>query len=203
MDNCNLFGGIYYVNLDKRIDRKAEVEAEFEKIGMTAKRFQAIEKNPGIIGCGYSHLTIIKEAKSLGLKNVLIFEDDFEFLVDKETFWNLINSFFSSNEPYDVLMLSHGSTEAKPYNDIIQKIYSAQTTSGYIVNECFYDRLIKVWEENIVLLEKTMRHWDYSLDQCWKKLQGDNSNWYSFNVRIGKQRASYSDLGLGWMDYGV
>ena len=191
----NNFGGIYYINLDRRTDRRTEIEAEFAKMDISGVRFSAIATRPGIIGCGLSHLTILKEAREKKLKNVLIFEDDFEFLVDKWAFWGQIKEFYEMNIEYDVLMLSYMLNKATKVNDLIQRVYDVQTTSGYIVNASMYDRLIDLYEENFPLLESTGKHWIYAIDQIWKKLQGDASNWYAFNTRIGKQRPSMCDNG--------
>jgi GR25 family glycosyltransferase involved in LPS biosynthesis len=157
----------------------------------------------GIVGCGYSHLAVLKAARSLGLKNVLILEDDFEFLVSKSDFQKALSDFFALDIHYDVLMLSYNIQRAQPFNGIVQRVYEAQTASGYIVNSAFYDRLIDLYETHIPLLEQTGMHWIHANDQIWKQLQGDASAWYAFNTRLGRQRASYSDNSLQFMDYGV
>ena len=80
-------GGAFYINLDERKDRRAEFEGEMEKLGISCERFPAIKRSMGMAGCGYSHLAVLKEARSRGYTSVLIFEDDFESIVDKATFW--------------------------------------------------------------------------------------------------------------------
>ena len=58
--------------------------SRFEKLGISdrVERFSGIvpDSGPGRLGCILSHVTIIRQAKTLGLKNVLVFEDDIEFL---------------------------------------------------------------------------------------------------------------------------
>jgi hypothetical protein len=44
-------------------------------------------------------------------------------------------------------------------------------------------------------------HWVYLLDQYWKSLQPTNE-WYAFKTRIGIQRAGFSDLAGGFVEYG-
>ena len=193
--------GVFYINLDKRDDRNAEVLLEFDKVGLAVERFSGIEMKPGIVGCGYSHLAVLKLARERGYKNVLIFEDDFEFLVSKSEFWKQINQFFSSNVDYDVLMLSYNLEKSAPVNDIFFKVLAATTASAYIVNSCFYDELITLYEKNMPLLLATGQHWIYANDQIWKSLQ-PLRKWYGFCVRIGKQRRSYSDNSLQIMDFG-
>lgn len=198
----DLLGGVFFINLAKRADRRVLIEGELEKMDIEAERFEGIERSPGIVGCGYSHLSVLKEARDRGYKNVLIFEDDFEFIVDKETFWNEIRSFFRSGVEYDVIMLSYNIEKAESFNDQLHKIIAMTTASGYIVNSNFLDTLIELYETNLPLLEQTGKHWLYANDQVWKQLQ-PQSRWFAFKKRLGRQRGSYSDNSLQWMDYGV
>ena len=192
MVNNQLFGGVYYINLEHRIDRKDECEKELDNVNIIYERFNAIKHDVGIIGCGLSHLAVLQKAKELNLKNVLIFEDDFTFLVDKNIFWEEMNKFFSSNIDYDVLFLSYNLIESQPYNEQLFKVLSSQSASGYIVNNKYFDKLISLMKEGNILLQHTEQHWNYANDQYWKKLQPVD-NWYGFNIRMGKQRKSYSD----------
>ena len=84
MNPFDFFEEIYVINLDTRTDRWEHAQKEFEKVGILdrVKRYSAIKHQDGRIGLILSNLDIIKDAKKRNLKNVLIFEDDFEFLVD-------------------------------------------------------------------------------------------------------------------------
>ena len=77
---------IFYINLEKRTDRREQIEMELKKMEITAERFVGIPFEPGIVGCGKSHLEVLKLAKDRKYKNVLILEDDFTFLVDRKNF---------------------------------------------------------------------------------------------------------------------
>ena len=188
---------IYYINLDKRVDRKEEIEGELKRMNLEAERYSAIyTPNSGIVGCGYSHLNVLKMARDLQLKNVLILEDDFVFLVDRETLDREIKQFFESDlgKDFDVLMIAYiiqGEREV-PGHPNVKKVLNGQTASGYIVHETFYDKIIELYEWAIPLLEQTREHWNYANDHCWKILQ-PRSNWYAFTERCGKQRPGYSD----------
>ena len=86
LDNpFNFFDAIYCINLDSATDRWQSVMARFEALGIASRirRFPAIPtpSNPHI-GCGLSHRAIVEEAQRLGLKNVLVFEDDVVFTGD-------------------------------------------------------------------------------------------------------------------------
>ena len=191
--NNELFGGVFYINLDHRKDRRNQIESELNKMNLKYNRFNAIKHKIGIIGCGLSHLNLLKEAKKRNLKNILIFEDDFQFIVDKKTFWEKMNNFFNKNIDYDVLLIGYNMKNSEPYDDELLKVLNSQTTSAYLVNNKFYDTLIENWEEGNKLLEETNDREKYSLDIYWKRLQ-PNNNWYAFKQRLGIQRESYSDI---------
>lgn len=84
MNAFDFFDGIYCINLDERTDRWKHAQEEFKKAGILDKviRFSAIRDVDGRLGVIKSNLAIIKIAKEKKLKNVLIFEDDVEFIVD-------------------------------------------------------------------------------------------------------------------------
>lgn len=186
---------IVYINLDKRTDRREEIENELKKYELEAERYSAIyTPHSGIVGCGYSHLNTLRLAKERGYKNVLILEDDFEFVVSKEEFEDSLNKLFDSKIPFDVCMLSYIVQRGEPIPEypFVGKVLDGQTASGYIVNQHYYDTLIALYEWAIPLLDKTNEHWNYANDMVWKRLQ-PKDNWIYFLNRIGKQRDGYSD----------
>ena len=193
---------VVYINLDYRLDRRVEIEGELNKIGLPSTRFPAIATPGfGILGCGYSHLEVLKQARTDGLKNVLIFEDDFQFLVSKPEFvFQLRRLFEDDTVEFDVCMLSYNLIRHEPGpKEYLNKALEVQTASGYIVNHTMFNSLIELYEFSFQLLESTREHWIYANDQIWKKLQKD-SKWYCFKTRLGKQRPSYSDNGQSWAE---
>jgi len=97
---------IIFINLEKRKDRLLEIENELDKFNLEYERFNAIEHECGIVGCGFSHLAVLKIAKEKNYKNILILEDDFTFIVTKEEFEMELNRFFNNVSEYDVCMIS-------------------------------------------------------------------------------------------------
>lgn len=181
----------FYINLDHRTDRRAEVEKEFEEKGLAVERFTATQYNPGAIGCNLSHIGVLTTARGRGYDAVMIFEDDFQFLISKAEWDDLIAKLPSS---YDVVMLSYNLVASTPHDETFHRVQEVQTTSGYIVHSRFYDRLISRWEEGARLfMSNPGLDWVYILDQYWKPLQAD-SEWFAYKVRIGKQRPSFSDI---------
>jgi GR25 family glycosyltransferase involved in LPS biosynthesis len=195
---------IFYINLDKRTDRRYEIEQELKKMELPYERFPAIHNSNGIVGCGYSHLAVLKLARDRGYKNVLIFEDDFTFLVEKPELEMYLEKVFNSFNEFDVCFLSYGCNNFQdiPRNAFIKRVLDAQTASGYIVNEKYYSKLIDLYEICIPLLEETGQHWNYANDMCWKPLQKQDM-WVCFDKRLGKQRPSYSDNVGAFTDHGV
>jgi glycosyl transferase family 25 len=187
---------IIYINLNKRIDRREQIEKELNDFGLSYERFEAIEvPDFGCLGCGKSHLQVLKIAKERNYENILILEDDFTFLVSKEEFEKQLEDFFNLQMEYDVCFVSYNLRRYEPLeNNIVNKALEVQTTSGYIVHKKYYDTLIELYEYAMPLLEQTHAHWIYANDQIWKQLQ-EKDNWFYFITRIGKQCDGYSDIG--------
>lgn len=194
----------FFINLEKRADRRALIEEQLKDLSLSAERFEATQTDPGIVGCGLSHLAVMKIAKERAVKNVLILEDDFEFLVDRKELDAALNQFFDDECEYDVCMLQGGDIryedtgEKFPY---MRKIASASNAAAYIVNGPYLETLINLFEWGMPLLESTGQHWVYANDQLWQRLQ-KTDNWFVFEPRLGKQRSGYSDNNKAFADYG-
>ena len=87
---------IIFINLEKRQDRLLEIKNELDTFNLQYERFNAIENECGIVGCGYSHLAVLKIAKERNYKNILILEDDFYFVVSKDEFERNLRLFFEN-----------------------------------------------------------------------------------------------------------
>lgn len=191
----------FYINLDSRTDRREQFEVECQRMGIHVERFPAIvHPKGGCLGCTASHLQVVKNARERGDPYVMVFEDDFEFLVSKEEFENVLASL---PEDYDVVMFGYNLLCGEEYNSSFGRTLEAQAGSGYIVRQKAYDRLIARWEEGLSLFEQNpTHHWLYICDQYWKPLQRE-MRWYHTIHRVGKQRKSWSDLGNAIVEYGV
>lgn len=194
---------IIYINLDKRTDRLEQIQSELKVFNLEekAERFSAIYHPFGIVGCGKSHLSVLKLAKERKYKNVLILEDDFYFVVSKDEFETYLQLFFTNVKEYDVCMFSYNANKSEPSKyTFLLRLLDGQTASGYLVNEKYYDTLINLYEKAIPLLESTGQHWIYANDQIWKQLQVVDT-WYCFTNRLGKQRHGFSDNSQCYREY--
>lgn len=155
------FDEIYLINLDSRKDRLEKAMASFSKLGIEHRviRFPGIvpESGTGALGCLMSHVAIIEQAKTKGLKNVLIFEDDVQFLniesiapaIEQlgEKKWALYYMGYNSHSPLNsvsknLLKLTKCySAHAIAYNSIIFDYISCEAKKKKI-------NIIDVWLAN-------------------------------------------------------
>jgi glycosyl transferase family 25 len=194
MKNIQDIKNIFYINLNTRPDRKSYFEKEITKIGINAKRFEAIKHACGAVGCSMSHLTLLKLAKQEKMDHILIMEDDIMFL-NPEVFINSLNTFLSNNINFDVLLISGNNMgEYTKIDDTCVKITKCQTTTGYLVKSHYYDRLIKNIEDGINnLLKNFNRLNDFAIDQHWHYLQLLDQ-WYLLIPLTVTQKPDYSNI---------
>ena len=201
----------FYINLDRRQDRKRDFENEFLKFDMPIPERYSAHSNfeNGCLGCTLSHLNVLKLARARKMDYVILFEDDFQFVASKEEYVKILNNL---PPDFDVVMLSHNVIQkGNDYNSLFGFCKEVQTASGYIVHSRFYDALIERVEEGFHLFldcfEKGLYpigadFFPYINDQYWKKLQPE-SKWYYCLKRVGIQRSSYSDNFKQFVDYKV
>ena len=196
----NNIGHIFYINLDKRTDRKELFEAELINYELTAERFAGIYYPPplGFVGCAKSHLQVLELAKLRKYKNVLICEDDFYFTEPKHVVENCLHRLFTTKPNFDVCFLAQNLRSGTIDIDdpLFTRVIFSASASGYIVNEHYYDKLIDLYKFSVPKLEETGAHWLYANDAVWRSLQ-ETDNWYCFTTCLGKQRDSISDTGNG------
>jgi len=87
------FDGAFYLNLDKNLDRRQHAEAELKKLGLEnfVKRFAGFEDHKkewktGHLATSLGSKAVVSYARTYGYKNVLFFQDDFEFVSSGKTY---------------------------------------------------------------------------------------------------------------------
>ena len=189
----DFFPLIYCINLDGRPDRWEKAQEEFKKVGIeNVQRFSAIKENPPWLGCYSSHLEILTEAELLQ-KNVLIFEDDVEFInFDK---FDMESALDEMNKYYWWDMLYFGGNILKPFykaSNYWARLRHCQSTHAYGVNWKFIPRL---------------RDWIYSntpaiLDVIYANTIVPNRNCFiTIPSMLAIQRTDYSDIEGRAMSY--
>ena len=100
---------IYWINLDRRTDRRAAMELQFERFGIKDQqhhRIRAKEPNDGTtaeIACMKSHFEAIRRAYSDGHDAALILEDDVVFFPEK----GIPDEFPLPLEDFDIVQLHY------------------------------------------------------------------------------------------------
>lgn len=199
------FDRIYYVNLDKRPDRKYELLRELRKMNVPADRVQRVSgviDKFGALGCSKAHLNALLDCKARGLSNCLVLEDDFVFKFGKEHTYSQLNKFWDLGVQWDLLMLSSFTRQfEKTSLDFLIHVTEGQTTGGYAVNGHFLDKLIENVSQGIQYLETLDKpDVDHCIDAYWKQLQ-PSSKWYTFRPVMGHQRDAYSDIEERFVSY--
>lgn len=187
---------IFYINLEHRVDRKEHVESQLSKIGFNNfERFNAIKMENGAVGCSMSHLKLLQQALKSGLDHILIVEDDIEFL-DPDLFKTQLDLFLKNRgSKWDVVLLA--GNNMPPYETIDEtcvKVTRCQTTTGYLVNGHYIEKLlnnVKMGLSN--LLREPRNHAQYAIDKHWFALQSVD-NWFIITPLTVVQREDYSDI---------
>ena len=196
---------IFYINLDKRLDRNEQIKNELVKAGVDldrdVERYPAIyDSKNGHIGCAKSHRNIMDIVIERGYERVLVFEDDFIF-TDYEAI-SKVNTFLNKfGNNWDVLQLSIGykiliDLDQANYDfDVsnVSRVEFGTAPSGYMVNKSIFKALRDKIDEAVKLMEKEAEEYNdrrfetkYAFDQHWGDLQ-KVSKWYVFQPVLGDQ----------------
>lgn len=199
---------ILYINLDHRTDRKEHLLTELQKWGAPPSiihRISAIQRTPGSLGCGLSHIKALTEALSHSeWKTVLILEDDFTFRSNSSEINTSIHQLLTSHHFFDVGLLSHNPDYIK-YRDTaipsIKKVLFSQTASAYIIRHHYIPKLLQNMKEATYDMERFGRRHENCIDIYWTKLQ-PKGHWYALFPAIGHQYDNYSDIEQRMTSYG-
>lgn len=186
---------VVYINLDHRTDRNEHMKQIVSSFGKKASRYSAIKTSYGLIGCVMSHIEVLRDAIKNNYKSILVLEDDAE--------WNNFDEGYSilkklASSPYDVILLGGSFVSCDP---VSYKLFSAQTTTAYLVNNHYFQILLDNFTEGFKqLIQDPSQHETYALDMYWKRLQ-QRDNWFIVNPPLVYQRPDYSDICNTNVDY--
>jgi hypothetical protein len=137
------------INLDRRSDRWANCQREFERHGISVRRQSARDGLTMEIpsewrfgacayGCAASHVEAVREAHAQGCKSLLIFEDDFELHAGfRELFER-----FAAELParWDAILFGGIHREDPiPVSPHLARIVSSYSTFAYALNHTIFD----------------------------------------------------------------
>jgi len=126
----------------------------------------------------------LETAKEHGWDEVMICEDDFEF-VNKDRL-------IPPKIKYDVCMLEGDIVDKSFIDWNYNKVEKGLHTGCYIVKKHYYDTLIDCFKESYDKLKENYIRDNY-LDVYWEVLQ-KKDNFITPSILIGRQRESYSNI---------
>jgi len=184
----------FYINLDSRPDRKQHVITQMTNIGINTQRFKAIKLQNGALGCSMSHLRLLETARNKNWPHILIVEDDILF-TDPSLFIQQFNLFLSQHKDFDVALISGNNLPPyKAIDDTCVQVTKCQTTTGYLVQNHYFNKLIQNYKTGIEkLIKEPEKHKIYAIDKYWFNIQAIDT-WYLIIPLTVTQREDYSDI---------
>ena len=152
------FDKIFCMNLDRRPDRWEECLENFKKLGIEDKitRLRAIDysdqpnipdEHKGKFGCTHTHLELALHAKTTGLKNYLVLEDDFHLHSPVEVIKDTLEKCIEElPEDWDIFYPSANPLEhpksIEDFSDHLCKVLLTFSTHTIAVNHTAYDNIL-------------------------------------------------------------
>ena len=170
------FDKVFYINLDRNTGRRASMEAQFERWGITnAERVRAVEPaelqpdrmdrrnfikdnekyNLGTLACRASHVKCVRLAKERGYRRVLILEDDARFDMDPNF---LLKMNYAGLDPWDMLY----------FGGLVEPQYRGQIVCAhaYAITSKLYGDIIGMAESSGMEIDnfyaKILQHMSYN-----------------------------------------
>jgi len=202
---------VVYINLDDRPDRRAEITAELQAIGMPEEkihRLSAVKRKWGVLGCALSHEAVMRFIIERGWKRVLILEDDAGFEYKDRKRWNdgvaditnLITRSGDSNlnSTWDVIFMGGFIRDpAGPEKTEFPTLWHTKNTSclhAYIVRGEYAKKILSHIEaSNQMLMKHPPNVKQYYVDNAMPKLM-ETDRWFISIPTLAYQRESYSDI---------
>jgi len=181
-----------YINLDSREDRREIMQKFFDEGKIPpekVERFSAIRREKPELGCLESHTEVLRIAKRNGWKNVLILEDDMEWL-------NFDDGYKKLEEliklQWDVILLVGWYVV---YD--FPRVYKSRNAGAYLVNSSYYDTLLSSRELSISKMKQKYFGFIidtkiYEADYSWSKIQ-TKDYWYGIYPCMCRQVDGFSD----------
>jgi GR25 family glycosyltransferase involved in LPS biosynthesis len=154
-----LFPNRFIINLDKRPDRLADSNEVFNMYSIpNVQRYSAVDgsllENPyginnGELGAVLSHSGLFKHCLANNLDDVLIFEDDVDFIC--ETDYNFQNTYDGIPDDWQMIMLGGNYLVGclSHVRDNIYRTNHAYALQSYIIRKPFMEAVVQSVSTNI------------------------------------------------------
>lgn len=169
----------YCINLLERNDRWDRFSAQ--KFPFTVSRFDAVKKPNPSHGCLLSHLTLLKRCRD---KEILIFEDDCNILLDWDIFYK---AYSQLPKNWDMLYLgANVHQKLKRYSDNLYNLEGGWCTHGILYNKSIIPEIINI-SVNLILEDK-------NIDTFYARRIQPNYNCFIIYPLFATQFEGYSDI---------
>ena len=182
---------VIYINLDHRADRRDIMKTFFEKGKIPQDkivRFPAIKHAIHIKGIQASHTSVLALAKQNKWKNILILEDDLQWLDFEHAYKQLCELVLKPD--WNVIMLCGWYLDYRN-----PRVYNARNAGAYLVNENYIDTLL---QNRLEFLQKYQKFFymkprtEWTADVGWVYLM-QKDVWYALYPCICSQVDGLSD----------
>lgn len=174
----------FYLNLDRRKDRKIKMESEILKTSHNIKRYKAIDgkklsnlkKFKGTIpnselgqyAIFLSHYNMIKYAKDNGWNKIIILEDDVTLCDDFDSRLDLFLDKIPNNWKIAYLGFNETKdTQLIKINEYVYRVIDTYGTFGMIINSSAYDMILKILEEKNTVIDWIIKEFIQPKYECY------------------------------------
>ncbi|MDK9357994.1 hypothetical protein QQF54_16705 [Lelliottia sp. V106_10] len=200
------FSRIVYINLAHRRDRNVHMKRQLRELNAPKEkviRFEGIKATPGAVGCVKSHIAVLEMAIAEGWEDVLILEDDFEFIRDGQSVARLnawLKTLGAIN--WDVALLAANYQLVTPLKsiDYLIRVNRAWCSCAYRVKRHYFATLRENFRQSLAMLEQEDAPQHAVLDVNWWHLMMKDC-WLGLYPCAGFQIPDKSDIENTVVDY--
>lgn len=190
----------FVINLERRPDRLESVQNEFDYMGWTFERFNAIDTN-SYEGCALSHQKIANIILERGYEYAMVFEDDIFFMPYTKELIPLIEKELDENEWY---FFHLAPSIHRPLNKFSENLVDLTTlppkdpnrhrgifgTSGFILTRKACEYIVE-WDTNKIIENS---HKQIPIDEFLDRAVYPNMQSFSLKLPLITQKKGYSDI---------
>lgn len=190
----SFFDAIYVINLPKRTDRREQVVKEMNLYGIPYSIWRGVENENGAKGLKETVLSIFENSIKNGYNNILVFEDDVQFLESP----NAIMPYCLEQLPEEYDLLYLGCNPFQGFNEEWSMPNLLMPRHAYGLHAISYS--IRAMESILFFCQRFEDVSNEPLDVIIDKIQ--HLNTFCSSPMIATQRPSYSDIEKRDIDWG-
>jgi glycosyl transferase, family 25 len=200
---------VYVINLERRTDRRREMESELARVGWDATFFPAIEPTSsagfasvGARGCFLSHLSVLKTARDAAVERLVILEDDVNFVRNFGEKWRWMETELAVVD-WSVCYPGHAMGTLPQGISALSPQTSVLCAHFMVINRRAINLIVEGLE---TILSRSAGHplgGPMHVDGAYSTIRAQNPalNTYALFPTLGYQRPSRTDIRRGrWFD---